>query len=828
MPRRPWSLRLAALAVPAVLSAQDTTFIPGPQYAAGGAHRTWFGAHWRDAWLRPLSAPIVRVDTIAGGLVPTQVGGGQQTRSLRFAAPDGREFVFRSMAKDFTAQLPPSLRGTQIADIVADQLSAAHPLAPRLAAPILAALEIPHATPTLVVLADHVALDTFRTEFGGRAGWLEARPSDDAPVPGRPDLRGEVISTDDLLRELERRPATTLDTTAYLVARLADLLIGDWDRHEDQWRWVLPAGQTRWLPIPRDRDQAFSRFDGVLLGLARFSAPQLRVFGPAFGGIGGLVWNARRLDRRLLAGVPAQAYVAAAAHVQARVSDDVVDAVVATLPVDTPEQERTFLREALRARRAALPTVARAFHAHLAREVTLHLTDAAEVIAITRDAQGVTIDVRRDTLRATMRFPHEETRELRLLTQGGRDRIVLAGRGPTRLHLDPGGGSDSVTAPDGAGGVVIHAARGADALPSGATIDRRPYDPATFGDSLGHQRDWGGYPEVVPWFTVQPDVGLFLGGGVRRLDFGFRKHPYASAFLLRGGWAFGAGTSRIELVGDIPRRNSRTRLTLLARHSGIEVVRFHGFGNATTISADDAFYRVPMSIATLGAGITWRTGTPTTISVGALAKHVRTDLRPDRFISVARPYGTTQSVGHVGITGSVHHDSRDRAAWPTRGTMLGAVAAGYPAIWDLDAFGTLDLRAATWVTPRGGPTLALRAGSRLTTGRVPLHEAAVVGGAQTVRGLREGRFAGDASLWGSAELRAAVGAHRLVLPGDWGVMALADAGRVWRAGERSRRWHAGWGGGVWLSVMDRAGTLSAVVATGEDRTALYVRAGFLH
>jgi len=40
---------------------------------------------------------------------------------------------------------------------------------------------------------------------------------------------------------------------------MLDLLIGDWDRHEDQWRWKVEKTKKKniYSPIPRDRDQVF-------------------------------------------------------------------------------------------------------------------------------------------------------------------------------------------------------------------------------------------------------------------------------------------------------------------------------------------------------------------------------------------------------------------------------------------------------------------------------------------------------------------------------------------------------------------------------------------
>jgi hypothetical protein len=44
------------------------------------------------------------------------------------------------------------------------------------------------------------------------------------------------------------------------------MLIGDWDRHEDQWRWGEYRKMISYLQTySRDRDQAFSKYDGALV-----------------------------------------------------------------------------------------------------------------------------------------------------------------------------------------------------------------------------------------------------------------------------------------------------------------------------------------------------------------------------------------------------------------------------------------------------------------------------------------------------------------------------------------------------------------------------------
>jgi hypothetical protein len=49
-----------------------------------------------------------------------------------------------------------------------------------------------------------------------------------------------------------------IDEAEYIKARLFDMLIGDWNRNEDQWRWgEYKKKKIVYKPIPRDRDQAF-------------------------------------------------------------------------------------------------------------------------------------------------------------------------------------------------------------------------------------------------------------------------------------------------------------------------------------------------------------------------------------------------------------------------------------------------------------------------------------------------------------------------------------------------------------------------------------------
>lgn len=87
------------------------------------------------------------------------------------------------------------------------------------------------------------------------------------------------------------------------------------------------------------------------------------------------------------------------------------------------------------------------------------------------------------------------------------------------------------------------------------------------------------------------------------------------------------------------------------------------------------------------------------------------------------------------------------------------------------------------------------------------------------------RAGGRRGAYANADLRLRVG-H--VSIGDLGVLGLADAGHVWVPGESSDRWHAAAGGGLRLAWRHRrANTVSVAAARSPERTAIYVRAGFM-
>jgi Omp85 superfamily domain len=821
---------------------RDTVEAAGPQYRASGLHRFLLGREYRSLWYTPVTAPILDLDHFAGGLRAVSKGGGQQTKSLLLVAADGREFFFRSIDKDPSATLPLELRGTVAASVVRDQTSSAFPTAPVVVDRLLSSAGIPHSPERLVVLP-RAGLGEFGDVFGGLIGFLEDRIGGaEGPAAHWGGAR-EIIGTDSLFARTARSADDRVDAKALLTARLFDLLIGDWDRHADQWVWARYSDATpkMWRPIPRDRDQAFVKYDGVLLSVARQTAPQLTNFGPNYPYLPGATWNGRDLDRRFLVELEWPDWKAAADELRAKLSDAAIDSAVRALPAEHYTLQGRTLTAALQSRRDHLEEAAEKYYRMLGQQVDVRATESNDDARLVRRSSN-TVDL---TLRAkdaspssppyyARTFTGDVTREIRLFLGGGNDRALVTGSGSggPRLRILGEQGQDVLVDSTRSGSEKFYDEPGAPSKTEGfaAGVDRRRYAPRISAEKkTPPPRDWGHRWTAATWTSYGPDIGLFIGVGRTLTTYGFRKDPYSTRHRIHAGFATGPTSYRVDYRGNFRRENSRTAFDLMLRASGIDVISFHGFGNETPDPGSNSFYRITQDAFAAAPAVSFGLTQQTTLEVGPFLRYSSTDNRPDRFLATLGSLYGAGKFGEVGAGMDLRFDSRDRTNAPTRGAALDIGGRIVPAIWDVDSiFGEVHGEATTYLgfSAPLDPTLAFRVGGKKLWGRYPFFESAFIGGPSTVRLGRVNRYAGDASAYGSAELRLALARITLVLPARLGIFGLADVGRVFLAGESSNRWHGAAGGGVSLAYLDRAYTFSLAVASGEERTALYLQAGY--
>ena len=210
------------------------TMAAGPQFKASKSKKFWWGEHWRQEWITPVTFPFFDLDTTAGGLTPIKMGGGHETKSLRMKGANGKEYVIRTVNKNLDVLIPEEFKESFISDIINDQISTAHPFGPVVAATLAGEIDILHTNPVIVFVPANPRLAEFEKEFANKLCLFEERPNGDGwentELTGYAD---EVINTEKLLEKLTGDNNKYVDQKEFLKVRLYDMCINDWDRHED-------------------------------------------------------------------------------------------------------------------------------------------------------------------------------------------------------------------------------------------------------------------------------------------------------------------------------------------------------------------------------------------------------------------------------------------------------------------------------------------------------------------------------------------------------------------------------------------------------------------
>ena len=288
---------------PDSLNPAWVTVIAGKQYSRNSFHQWLWGKHYRKDWTTPVKVRTINLDTVNGGLVAYEAGGGRQTKTLRLRNAAGKEYVLRSIDKSFGKALPEIAHGTFVERIMNDQASFAQPYAATTISPMAEAVGIYHTNPVIVFVPTQKALGEFNELFGNNLYLLEQRPDENWEEAANFGNSKKIVATEKMIQKILADNDNSVDDQLFIRSRLFDMFIGDWSRHEDQWRWaeIKNGKKTIYYPIPRDRDQAYTRMDGVLLGVALSAvAGHIEGFGKNIKDVPLYNFASRNLDRKIL------------------------------------------------------------------------------------------------------------------------------------------------------------------------------------------------------------------------------------------------------------------------------------------------------------------------------------------------------------------------------------------------------------------------------------------------------------------------------------------------------------------------------------------------
>jgi hypothetical protein len=801
----------------------------------GGVHKFLFGEHHRDLYLEKYSFPVLDLSTFKGGVTPIKQGGGNQTNSLRVRDDKGRDYTLRAMTKDATRFLPyPFNRMVAAKFLVEDNFLATLPFAPLTVPHLAEAIDVYHTNPKIYYIPAQPGLGIYNGIFGGGVHLVEERPAGknwtDADFFGSPE---KIVSTPDVTEAILKDSKQKVDEEWAVRTRMLDFIIGDWDRHDDQWTWAMidqPDGAKLYRPIPRDRDQAFSRYDGLAPTLARQTLPflrQLQVYGPEINSMKWTTWSARLFDRTFLNELSWQQWETQVKFIQEHLTDEVIENAFVDWPQKARDMAAPELIESIKARRNDLMSMARTHYEFVGKSVEVIGTEDEERFEVERldDLHTrVTVyeiskkgRVKRQTFQRT--FENDITKSLELYGNGDGDEFVVKGevRKGITVRLIGGLGNDQFTDSSFVRGArrktLVYDDLRRNTLISGReTADKRSsVSRFNMYDRRGYDSE---YDIMIPLPIIgyNPDDLFLLGGIVNWVHHGFKKLPYKSFQRIGASYAFGTRAFRLAYEADFLNVMKNWDLYLDARYHGPSYsFNFAGLGNESTRPIDDPnFYRVRQGMISLYPALKKRfAGVAGYFTLGPTFQTTNIENTSGRYISI---YGTGENehiFDHKYFAGAqlgFHYNNVDNFFQPHSGIRFNLILNWVDNFNVGENFTSIRSQLSFYkhLDPKENVVIASQIGYGQNFGQgYEFFQMPNIGGSLGLRGYRTERFYGDIAFWQSTDLRVRFSSsENRILPFTLGIFGSFDYGRVWLKGEESESWHNSLGGGVWLSPVD--------------------------
>jgi hypothetical protein len=793
----------------------------GERYEASGTKRLLFGEHYRTVWATPVTIPYLDLTSFAGGLTPLQLGGGNQTISLRLEGKNKIQYQFRTVDKDPGALLPDGFKATFADDFVQDQISSAHPFGALAIPDMASAIGVFHTNPKLVYMPYSNLLGPYIQEVGGRIGIIEVRPDEDLSAFKEFGYTKNAVSTETMYEKLQEDNDNSVDQKSFLTARLFDILIGDWDRHADQWRWAEFEKKSKgelYKPIPRDRDQVFTKFDGVFPKLATIAIPDIQNFGSTVENPEELSIAARNLDRNLINELSLADWLAIANKMKTQLTDAVIEKSVRRMPKEAFALSGQEIIDKLKSRRNQLDTIALKYYEVLAKSVTISGSDKYEYAEIIRqkDSTLVTIyktkkegDIEKVVYKRT--FDNKLTRDINFYLLDGKDSLVVKGESdlPIRLTVVGGDGKDFL----------------ADSAKNGKIkIFDTPNNTFVRGWLTSIEKSNGTWVNQYLKDNYKYDVkstlpnidfrngkdGLLLGLVYSDKRYGFRKDPYSfeqRLSLLKSVVTPGFfGKYRARVYSLFAHKYD---LKIEADYSApAYLFNFYGIGNNTAnINNDPNFYRIKSQTYSAAFYVNREVNKHINFGVGPGYNFYKIlNYSEPNFLDGANlNYSKTSQF--LSARGYFNVNVVDNQINPKTGIRFLNSAIYYSEInGDKNRFLNLNSTFSFYATPNVSipVTFALKLGAQTNIGSYKFFQANAIGNNTNLRGFRNQRFSGKSAYYANTELRFPVSTFRnYFLTGDFGFYTFYDIGRVQNSVSESNIWHSSYGPGIWFNMYNK-------------------------
>ncbi|MFV8225476.1 metallophosphatase [Christiangramia aquimixticola] len=791
-----------------------------------------WGEHYRPLYSKKFDFPVLYIDSLPGNLKPIAEGGGHQSRSLRFIDDNAHEYTLRALRKSAIRFLQTTvvtnhyvenyLKNTVAERYVQDFYTTAHPYAPIAVNGLMDALEINHADPEIFYVPKQKSLGIYNEDYGNELYMLEAHVGDenkDIGLFGEPD---DILSTKDLMLEMAESKEAYVDEKLYIRARLLDMLIGDWDRHADQWRWAefKEGDKKRYEPIPRDRDQAFPRFDGPVIQLLKLGYPEMMSMENYDEKVSRPKWfnvAAFPLDKTFIQTSSWNDWKEQVDYIQNKITPEVIEESFKLLPAGTnndPSIER--IKKILVERKSNLGEIARDYYDLLKKYDVITGTEEDDKFIITRQPNGITnirIFNEKEKEVFNANYDSDETNQLWIYGLDGDDEFIVKGKGDNLVKLKILGGEEN------------------DIYEFKNTRKAKIYDYASKKNTIKTPgaRKWlvDSYDintynpnkkmltktTMLPGLSFNSDTGLKLGAKVTYTTYGLVNNPFSTQQSFAANYFFETRGFDAEYTGEVAQIFYNWNFGLEAYYSSPNfTMNYFGEGNDITYDPDEVsndFNRVKIKQWRLAPSLIWRDFPKSSFYFKPIIESYKVSDDDLRYVGEA--FAPTNDVYDQQLYGGAeinyNYFSKNNIAFPSQGMELD-LTAGFKSNIDGSGnrFGYIrPMLAIDYpLHESGAAAIATKIGGEAIIGdNYEFYHGAVLGGAtqNSLRGYRNERFNGKYAFYQNTDLR--VGLTKLrtnFIPLRMGVSAGFDYGRVWLDEDNSADWHTNYGGSVFINA----------------------------
>ena len=638
---------------------------------------------------------------------------------------------------------------------------------------------------------------------------------------------GESDNTIKMKKNLLKDNDNSLHAKEFLRARMLDLYLGDWDRHDDQWRWYNDSkGKNKsYIAVPRDRDQVFHLTQGYFPKLAsrEYVLPVFRDFDAGLSHSKWLLYETNHGNAYPESQFTPEEWMKEVNGFTRALTDSVLETALQKLPKSSYELRHDELLSKLQGRREHLPAAMQSYYRFIQKVADIRTSDKNEFVEITDgDNKGMRVRIVKINKDAVTKdelmnkvYDAALTKEIRLYIGNGADSIVMNSKtSPIKVRIIGGDDKKVYTVIDSKKKVQLYDHDNGSDYRGNTSLLKKHIS----GDSLQTaftpvKLDNIWRPLTLVGLNI--DDGLILGAGFRfTKQEGFRKYPYASMQQLAAGHSFSTKAYRIRYNGEWIHAVGNSDITIHALiNAPNNTINYFGLGNETEYDKTGdykKYYRARFNTYTLDPAFRWRNAKGSSLSIGPSLYYYayKTGENEGRFINNAENIGSYDSATvdknklHLGILMQYINDRRNNKVMPKWGSYINVRLQAYRGIGDYaKSYAQLIPEFAFYksIGRKSAAVLSGRLGGVLGMGDAAFYQSAFIGGQENLLGYRQFRFAGKHSLYNNLELRLKVAdIASYISPGEFGLTGFWDIGRVWVENDGSNKWHNGTGGGIYF------------------------------